>query len=116
MFLTFSLLPSQEAAEYSKDNGLFHIETSAKTALNVEELFKAIGTRNILVTVFDFHSFSTLSSIQFVVADSCSLLLQLKSFQRIPSVWSRINLVLTLMTHRMMGAPAVVAVANHKRR
>merc|ERR1711959_316984 len=36
---------TSEAAEYSKDNGLFHIETSAKTALNVEELFKAIAKK-----------------------------------------------------------------------
>merc|ERR1711943_119587 len=30
---------SSEASEYAKDNGLFFMETSAKTALNVEELF-----------------------------------------------------------------------------
>jgi len=34
---------ASEASEYAKDNGLFFMETSAKTALNVEELFKAIG-------------------------------------------------------------------------
>ena len=36
----------QEAKEYAKDNGLFFMETSAKTATNVEELFKAIGNQN----------------------------------------------------------------------
>merc|ERR1711934_965264 len=34
-----------EASEYAKDNGLFLMETSAKTALNVEELFKAIAKK-----------------------------------------------------------------------
>jgi small GTP-binding protein len=34
-----------EASEYAKDNGLFFMETSAKTALNVEELFKAIAKK-----------------------------------------------------------------------
>merc|ERR1712205_180478 len=36
---------SSEASEYAKDNGLFFMETSAKTALNVEELFKAIAKK-----------------------------------------------------------------------
>merc|ERR1712178_567208 len=36
---------AQEANEYAKDNGLFFMETSAKTALNVEELFKAIAKK-----------------------------------------------------------------------
>merc|ERR1712225_227938 len=35
----------KEATEYAKDNGLFFMETSAKTALNVEELFKAIAKK-----------------------------------------------------------------------
>jgi len=35
----------QEAKEYAKDNGLFFMETSAKTATNVEELFKAIAKK-----------------------------------------------------------------------
>jgi len=34
-----------EAQEYAKDNGLFFKETSAKTALNVEELFKDIAKK-----------------------------------------------------------------------
>lgn len=36
---------SSDASEYAKDNGLFFMETSAKTALNVEELFKAIAKK-----------------------------------------------------------------------
>merc|ERR1711981_211834 len=36
---------ASEATEYAKDNGLFFMETSAKTALNVEELFKAIAKK-----------------------------------------------------------------------
>eukprot|EP00656_Telonema_subtile_P048313 TRINITY_DN571_c0_g1_i3.p1 TRINITY_DN571_c0_g1~~TRINITY_DN571_c0_g1_i3.p1 ORF type:complete len:137 (+),score=31.27 TRINITY_DN571_c0_g1_i3:365-775(+) len=39
---------TEEAKEYAKDNGLFFMETSAKTATNVEELFKAIGGCHIL--------------------------------------------------------------------
>merc|ERR1712005_50887 len=34
-----------EATEYAKDNGLYFLETSAKTALNVEDLFKAIAKK-----------------------------------------------------------------------
>merc|ERR1712010_409352 len=36
---------ASEASEYAKDNGLLFMETSAKTALNVEELFKAIAKK-----------------------------------------------------------------------
>eukprot|EP00657_Telonema_sp_P-1_P009420 TRINITY_DN3608_c0_g2_i2.p1 TRINITY_DN3608_c0_g2~~TRINITY_DN3608_c0_g2_i2.p1 ORF type:complete len:224 (+),score=40.17 TRINITY_DN3608_c0_g2_i2:134-805(+) len=36
---------TEEAKEYAKDNGLFFMETSAKTATNVEELFKAIAKK-----------------------------------------------------------------------
>merc|ERR1711981_1527196 len=36
---------ASEASECAKDNGLFFMETSAKTALNVEELFKAIAKK-----------------------------------------------------------------------
>jgi GTPase SAR1 family protein len=31
--------------QYADDNSLFFLETSAKTAMNVNELFLAIGTR-----------------------------------------------------------------------
>jgi GTPase SAR1 family protein len=34
---------TQEAMEYSDENGLLYMETSAKTAANVNELFVAIG-------------------------------------------------------------------------
>ena len=34
---------SQDAETYSNDNGIFFMETSAKTATNVNELFVAIG-------------------------------------------------------------------------
>ena len=33
----------QEAESYASDNGIFFMETSAKTATNVNELFVAIG-------------------------------------------------------------------------
>lgn len=36
----------QEGEQYAKENGLFFIETSAKTAQNVNELFYEIGNLN----------------------------------------------------------------------
>ena len=33
----------EEAESYASDNGIFFMETSAKTATNVNELFVAIG-------------------------------------------------------------------------
>ena len=40
--LTASLL-LQDAQSYADDNGLLFMETSAKTAMNVNEIFLAIG-------------------------------------------------------------------------
>ena len=37
--------PTQEAESYASDNGIFFMETSAKTATNVNELFVAIARR-----------------------------------------------------------------------
>ena len=34
----------QEAQSYADDNSLLFMETSAKTAMNVNEIFMAIGT------------------------------------------------------------------------
>jgi hypothetical protein len=34
---------SQEASNYARENSLIYMDTSAKTALNVRELFVAIG-------------------------------------------------------------------------
>ena len=34
---------AEEARAYAEDNGLIHMETSAKTAENVKQLFVAIG-------------------------------------------------------------------------
>ena len=39
----FVLCPVQEAQAYAEDNGLLFMETSAKTAMNVNEIFMAIG-------------------------------------------------------------------------
>jgi len=36
---------SQEAESYASDNGIFFMETSAKTATNVSELFVAIARK-----------------------------------------------------------------------
>jgi len=38
-------LASQEAESYASDNGIFFMETSAKTATNVNELFVAIARK-----------------------------------------------------------------------
>ena len=35
----------EDAAEYAEENGIIFIETSAKTAVNVKELFTEIATR-----------------------------------------------------------------------
>jgi hypothetical protein len=37
------LYAPQEAQAYADDNGLLFMETSAKTAMNVNEIFMAIG-------------------------------------------------------------------------
>ena len=43
----FYFLPGylQEAQAYAEENGLLFMETSAKTAMNVNELFLAIGKK-----------------------------------------------------------------------
>lgn len=49
---------TKEAQTYAEDTGLLFMETSAKTAMNVNELFLAIGKWPFL---FQFHSKSHLS-------------------------------------------------------
>lgn len=39
----------KEAQTYAEDTGLLFMETSAKTAMNVNELFLAIGERLIVL-------------------------------------------------------------------
>lgn len=41
-------VPLQEAAEYAEKNGMFSIETSAKTADNINQLFEEIAKRLLL--------------------------------------------------------------------
>ncbi len=47
----------QEAQAYSEENGLLFMETSAKTAMNVNELFLAIGELILLIWIhiYDFR-------------------------------------------------------------
>lgn len=42
-----SALCLQEGQAYAEENGLFFMETSAKTAQNVNELFYEIGTSSL---------------------------------------------------------------------
>ena len=42
----------QEAEQYAKENNLLYMETSAKTALNVNDLFLQIGKIIFFVTKF----------------------------------------------------------------
>lgn len=39
----------EEAKQYADENGLLFMETSAKTAVNVNEIFLAIGKHSLLV-------------------------------------------------------------------
>lgn len=40
---TYRQVQFEEAHQYSEDNGLIHMETSAKSALNVKSIFVEIG-------------------------------------------------------------------------
>lgn len=46
----------QEGQTYAQENGLFFMETSAKTAANVNELFHEIGTCTDQENVFNLAS------------------------------------------------------------
>lgn len=41
----------EEAQAYADENGLLFMETSAKTAMNVNDIFLAIGEYNVLHSV-----------------------------------------------------------------
>jgi len=43
LFITFDSLILQEARVYAEENGLFFMETSAKSAANVNDVFYEIG-------------------------------------------------------------------------
>ena len=45
----------QEAEAYAEENGLLYMETSAKTALNVNEIFVAIGALCATAAAFRAH-------------------------------------------------------------
>ena len=48
---TLNLNVFQEAQVYADDNSLLFLETSAKTALNVNEVFMAIGKGIIVIII-----------------------------------------------------------------
>jgi Ras-related protein Rab-5C len=43
MCVRYNILLMQEAKTYAQENGLFFMETSAKTAINVNDIFYEIG-------------------------------------------------------------------------
>ena len=45
----------QEAEQYAKENNLLYMETSAKTALNVNDLFLQIGKKVLLPFLWHFR-------------------------------------------------------------
>lgn len=45
------VVPLQDAKTYAEDTGLLFMETSAKTAINVNELFLAIGENDAVFIV-----------------------------------------------------------------
>lgn len=47
----------QEARAYAEENGLFFIETSAKAATNVNEIFHEIGNTNTYLLKYSVSSF-----------------------------------------------------------
>ena len=49
--ITLNLNVFQEAQVYADDNSLLFLETSAKTALNVNEVFLAIGKSFIIIII-----------------------------------------------------------------
>ena len=46
---TISILIDQEAQQYAEENGIMHIETSAKNDTNVKSLFHEIGTYGLSI-------------------------------------------------------------------
>lgn len=48
--LSHFLLRKQEAQSYADDNSLLFMETSAKTSMNVNEIFMAIGKISFFCT------------------------------------------------------------------
>lgn len=52
---------AQEAKTYAQENGLFFMETSAKTAINVNDVFHEIGEfRSWIISVVDFCTLTEL--------------------------------------------------------
>lgn len=60
LVLNFNSLILQEARVYAEENGLFFMETSAKTASNVNDIFYEIG-----LSPFLFYVLGCLMSILF---------------------------------------------------
>ena len=49
MCVLYNILLMQEAKTYAQENGLFFMETSAKTAINVNDIFYEIGELNSIL-------------------------------------------------------------------
>lgn len=50
--ISWTLCCVQDAQSYADDNSLLFMETSAKTSMNVNEIFMAIGEHHLLNLVF----------------------------------------------------------------
>lgn len=114
----------EEAKQYADENGLLFMETSAKTALNVNEIFLAIGETGVkergirkkglkilkLLESFQTRNIILNSKATLIQLINLSLILQLKNYRRMRAVrikdrtragdWNRMN---------KLNSPAIAA-------
>ena len=82
--LCFNWLMLQEARAYADENGLFFIETSAKTAVNVNDIFYEIGA--IVIWLFPYGHYIL---AWFLFIKFCSLYFILFWFFNLMSIFTR---------------------------